>query len=72
MPSLFSGPPKIPAMPAPAPVPAPVAMPVPTSPNNNTATAQQAQTIAGAQASSGRDSTNLVKEEGTSATLGGN
>ena len=62
----------MPSIPAPAPAPAPVAMPVAPSANNATSTAQQAQTIAGAQASSGRNSTNLVREEGTSSTLGGN
>ena len=71
MPSLFSTA-KMPSIPAPAPAPAPVAMPVAPSANNATSTAQQTQTIAGAQASSGRNSTNLVREEGTSLTLGGN
>lgn len=61
------GAPAAPALPA---VPAPVPQPVPTSVNNSSSAAQQAQTIASAQATSGRNSTDLTKSQEN--TLGGN
>lgn len=61
------GAPSAPALPA---IPAPVPQPVPTGLNNSASAAQQAQTIATAQATSGRNSTDLTKGQG--ASLGGN
>ena len=55
--------------PKPPPITPPGPMPVPASANNAQLQQAQAQTIAATQVASGRESTDLVKAQGT--TLGG-